>query len=103
MPPGVLGGPVRERSKVQPVASVRLRWSGPNFNWEEFAPDSPLEGDGFELSLSPMPLSPWLDTEATGATFETNAQKGLIVFRDIIQVDGRDVSRRGRRPARPVR
>jgi hypothetical protein len=23
----------------------------PNFDWEEFAPDSPLEGDGFEPSV----------------------------------------------------
>jgi hypothetical protein len=23
----------------------------PDFDWEEFAPDSPLEGDGFELSV----------------------------------------------------
>ena len=40
-----------QRSKDQPVASVRLRWSGPNFNWEEFARDSPLEGGGFEPSV----------------------------------------------------
>ena len=53
MPPGVLANPVRQRSKDQPVASVRLRWSGPNFNREEFAPDSPLEGGGFEL---PVPV-----------------------------------------------
>jgi len=32
-----------------------------------------------------MPLSPWLDMEATGAAFESNAQKDLIVSRDIIQ------------------
>jgi acetyl esterase/lipase len=32
-----------------------------------------------------MPLSPWLDMEATSATFETNAQKDLIVSRDLIQ------------------
>src|SRR5262249_50192801 len=30
-------------------------------------------------------LSPWLDMEATGATFETNAQKDLIASRDMIQ------------------
>jgi len=32
-----------------------------------------------------MPLSPWLDMEATGETFETNAAKDLIVTRDLIQ------------------
>ena len=33
--------------------------SGPNFNWEEFAPDSPLEGTGFEPSV-PREKSPTL-------------------------------------------
>ena len=33
------------------AASVRLRWSGRNFNWEEFAPDSPVEETGFEPSV----------------------------------------------------
>ena len=56
MPPGVLANPVRQRSKDQPVASVRLRWSGPNFNWEEFAPGSPLEGRDIELSASPKDI-----------------------------------------------
>ena len=32
-----------------------------------------------------MPLSPWLDMDATGETFETNATKDLIVTRDLIQ------------------
>jgi len=32
-----------------------------------------------------MPLSPWLDMDATGETFETNAAKDLIVTRDLIQ------------------
>jgi acetyl esterase/lipase len=37
------------------------------------------------LPAATMPLSPWLDMEATGATFETNAQKDLIASRDMIQ------------------
>jgi hypothetical protein len=32
-----------------------------------------------------MPLSPWLDMEATGETFETNVAKDLIVTRDLIE------------------
>jgi acetyl esterase/lipase len=32
-----------------------------------------------------MPLSPWLDMDATGETFETNAAKDLLVTREIIQ------------------
>jgi acetyl esterase/lipase len=43
---------------------------------------------GLPLPVATMPLSPWLDMEANGATFETNAQKGLIVSRDIIQAMG---------------
>ena len=37
------------------------------------------------LPAATMPLSPWLDMEATGGTFETNAAKDLLVTRDIIQ------------------
>jgi acetyl esterase/lipase len=33
-----------------------------------------------------MPLSPWLDMDATGETFETNAAKDLFVTRDVIRV-----------------
>ena len=32
-----------------------------------------------------MPLSPWLDMDARGETFETNAAKDLIVTRDMIR------------------
>jgi acetyl esterase/lipase len=32
-----------------------------------------------------MPLSPWLDMDATGETFERNAEKDLIVTRDMIR------------------
>jgi epsilon-lactone hydrolase len=42
-------------------------------------------GQGLPLPAATMPLSPWLDMEATGATFETNAEKDLIVTRDLIQ------------------
>jgi len=40
---------------------------------------------GLPLPAATMPLSPWLDMEATGETFETNAAKDLIVTRDLIQ------------------
>jgi len=40
---------------------------------------------GLPLPAATMPLSPWLDMEATGETFETNAAKDLLVTRDIIQ------------------
>jgi len=37
------------------------------------------------LPAATMPLSPWLDMDATGGTFETNAAADLLVTRDIIQ------------------
>jgi acetyl esterase/lipase len=40
---------------------------------------------GLPLPAATMPLSPWLDMDATGETFETNAAKDLIVTRDLIQ------------------
>ena len=38
------------------------------------------------LPAAMMPISPWLDMEATGETFETNAAKDLLVTRDIIHI-----------------
>src|SRR6266566_5519892 len=40
---------------------------------------------GLPLPAATMPLSPWLDMEATGEKFETNAAKDVIVTRDLIQ------------------
>jgi acetyl esterase/lipase len=40
---------------------------------------------GLPLPAATMPLSPWLDMDATGETFETNAAKDLLVSRDIIR------------------
>jgi acetyl esterase/lipase len=40
---------------------------------------------GLPLPAATMPLSPWLDMDAAGETFETNAAKDLIVTRDLIQ------------------
>jgi epsilon-lactone hydrolase len=37
------------------------------------------------LPAATMPLSPWLDMDGTGETFETNSAKDLIVTRDLIQ------------------
>jgi len=42
--------------------------------------------DGLPLPAATMPISPWLDMDATGQTFETNAAKDLLVTRDVIQV-----------------
>src|SRR5947207_7115908 len=38
---------------------------------------------GLPLPAATMPLSPWLDMDAAGERFETNAAKDLIVTRDI--------------------
>jgi len=40
---------------------------------------------GLPMPAATMPLSPRLDMEATGETFETNAATDLLVTRDIIQ------------------
>ena len=40
---------------------------------------------GLPLPAATIPLSPWLDMEATGETFETNGAKDLMVTRDLIQ------------------
>jgi acetyl esterase/lipase len=39
---------------------------------------------GLPLPAATMSLSPWLDMEASGETFTTNADKDLLVTRDII-------------------
>jgi acetyl esterase/lipase len=40
---------------------------------------------GLPLPAATIPLSPWLDMDATGETFETNAGKDLIVTGDMIR------------------
>ena len=40
---------------------------------------------GLPLPAATMPLSPWLDMEASGESFTTNADRDLLVTRDIIQ------------------
>jgi len=44
-----------------------------------------LREQGLPLPAATMPLSPWLDMDGAGETFETNAAKDLIVTRDLIQ------------------
>jgi acetyl esterase/lipase len=39
---------------------------------------------GLPLPAASMPLSPWLDMEAKGETFETNRERDVLVTRDII-------------------
>lgn len=41
---------------------------------------------GLPLPAATMPLSPWLDMEATGETFTTNADKDLLVARETIEM-----------------
>jgi acetyl esterase/lipase len=40
---------------------------------------------GLPLPAATMPLSPWLDMEGTGRSFETNAERDVLVKREIIQ------------------
>lgn len=39
---------------------------------------------GLKLPAATMPLSPWLDMDGTGATFETNRDRDMLVKREII-------------------
>src|SRR5215471_12563818 len=52
---------------------------------------------GLPLPAATMPLSPWLDMEATGETFETNAAKDLLLddsrkLADLARRSGVDVT-----------
>jgi epsilon-lactone hydrolase len=40
---------------------------------------------GLPLPAATMPLSPWLDMEGNGASFETNKERDVLVMREIIQ------------------
>lgn len=40
---------------------------------------------GLPMPAATIPLSPWLDMDGTGATFETNKEKDVLVMREIIQ------------------
>ena len=40
---------------------------------------------GLPMPAATMPLSPWLDMDANGATFETNKDRDVLVAREIIQ------------------
>ena len=40
---------------------------------------------GLPLPAATMPLSPWLDMEAAGGSFETNKERDVLVSREIIQ------------------
>jgi len=41
---------------------------------------------GLPLPAATMPLSPWLDMDAKGETFETNKERDLLVSREVIAV-----------------
>jgi acetyl esterase/lipase len=41
---------------------------------------------GLPPPAATMPLSPWLDMDAKGETFETNKERDLLVSRDVIAV-----------------
>jgi acetyl esterase/lipase len=55
------------------------------------------------LPAATMALSPWLDMDATGETFETNVAKDLLVYARCHPGYGRDVPRRRRQPPGPAR
>jgi monoterpene epsilon-lactone hydrolase len=40
---------------------------------------------GWPLPAATMPLSPWLDMEATGETFVTNQERDVLVAREVVQ------------------
>ncbi len=40
---------------------------------------------GLPMPAASMPLSPWLDMDAAGATFETNKDRDVLVAREMIQ------------------
>jgi monoterpene epsilon-lactone hydrolase len=40
---------------------------------------------GLPLPAATMPLSPWLDMDGAGATFESNKERDVLVAREIIQ------------------
>ncbi len=44
-----------------------------------------MRQQGLPMPAATMPLSPWLDMEATGETFATNAGRDLLVTREIIE------------------
>jgi monoterpene epsilon-lactone hydrolase len=41
---------------------------------------------GLPLPAAAMPLSPWLDMEATGGTFQSNAERDVLVSAPVIQM-----------------
>jgi len=41
---------------------------------------------GLPMPAATMPLSPWLDMEAKGATFDSNSERDVLVRRDTIQM-----------------
>jgi acetyl esterase/lipase len=40
---------------------------------------------GLSLPAATMPISPWLDMEGTGGSFETNKERDVLVMREIVQ------------------
>ncbi len=40
---------------------------------------------GLPLPAATMPISPWLDMEGTGGTFETNKERDVLVMREVVQ------------------
>ncbi len=53
---------------------------------------------GLPMPAATMPLSPWLDMDATSPSFESNRDRDLLVSRDIIQAMSGYVSGREREP-----
>ncbi len=40
---------------------------------------------GLPLPAATLPISPWLDMEGTGGTFETNKERDVLVMREVVQ------------------
>jgi monoterpene epsilon-lactone hydrolase len=44
-----------------------------------------IREQGLPLPAATMPLSPWLDMDGTGGTFETNKERDFLVAREVVQ------------------
>jgi epsilon-lactone hydrolase len=40
---------------------------------------------GLPMPAATLPISPWLDMEGTGGTFETNKERDVLVMREVVQ------------------
>lgn len=57
---------------------------------------------GLPMPAATMPLSPWVDMEATGNSFASNGEKDVLVSRDIIKVMATTFLGKGGNPKDPL-